>query len=148
MACPFFMPTRKLSGGAWPHPSRLPLGAGWEGHCNAPGHEGAEPSHDELTEFCNLGYATACSRLPQQRPYDAVRFSVVRDGAQLRMCFVCEVEHRPAQHGELQYDAVAGQWTLPHPDARIQKMAECYLESYLLRRMPSAPADSLSSLNS
>jgi hypothetical protein len=96
-----------------------------------------------------LGYAAACSRLPQQRACDAVRFSVARDrGAQLVLCFVCETGHRPAEHGKLEYDASLGQWTSSHPDARIQKMAECYLESYLLGRIPSAPADSPSSLNS
>ena len=66
LACPFFMPVQKLDG-AWLHPSRLPLGAGWDGHCSAPGHEGARPSDQELQEFCNLGYAAKCSRLPAER---------------------------------------------------------------------------------
>ena len=52
LACPFFMPVQKLDG-AWLHPSRLPLGAGWDGHCSAPGHEGTRPSDQELHEFCN-----------------------------------------------------------------------------------------------
>ncbi len=58
MACPFFMPTSKLEDGGWLHPSRLPLGGGWIGHCSAPGYEGAEPTNQELRELCNLGYAT------------------------------------------------------------------------------------------
>ncbi len=149
LACPFFMPTQKLQGNAFLHPARLPLGAGWSGHCCAPGHEGAEPSDDELRELCNLGYAAACSRLPAQRSCDAVRFSIVQNrGAHLLLCFVCESEHRPAEHGELEYNASLGQWTSSHHDPRIQKMAECYLESYLLRRNPPPPPDSLPSLNS
>lgn len=148
MACPFFMPTRKLEGGAWLHPSRLPLGGGWSGTCSAPGHEGAEPSGEELRELCNLGYAANCTRLPSDRTWDAVRFSLASDrGAQLFLWFVCETDHRPAGHGTLEFDVSLGQWVSTHPDPRIQKMAECYLESYLLRRIRSAPADSPSSVN-
>jgi hypothetical protein len=136
------MPTSKLDDGGWIHPSRLPLGGGWVGHCSAPGHEGAQPSHEELRELCNLGYAAGCSRLPKERAYDAVRFSVARDrGAQLLLWFVYESGHRPAGHGTLEYDLSANQWTSSHSDARIQKMAECYLQSYLLRRIQPAPAD-------
>ncbi len=139
MACPFFMPMSKLENGSWPHPSRLPLGAGWTGQCFAPGHEGAEPSSDEL-QFCNLGYAASCSRLPQQRTADAVRFSVSRDrGDQLSICFVSEFAHRPAQNGILDYDLTLQEWISVHPEPRIQKMAECFLQSYLLRRI--RPAD-------
>lgn len=145
------MPTRKLEGNGWLHPGRLPLGAGWSGHCCALGSEGAEPSDDELREFCNLGYASTCSRMPQQRACDAVRFSVVRDrGAQLVLCFVCESGHCPAEHGNLEYDVALARWISPHSDARIQKMAECYLEAYLLRRLPPALSalESVPSLNS
>lgn len=139
MACPFFIPTQQLDGGGWLHPARLPLGRGWSGRCGAPGHEGSEPTESELREMCNLGYALGCPRLPEQRSCDAVRFSVARDrGAQLALWFICETGHRPATHGQLEYDTVLNRWTSSHPDARIQKMAECYLQSYLLRRSPSA----------
>jgi len=145
VACPFFMPTSKLEDGSWLHPSRLPLGGGWTGRCSAPGHEGAEPTNEELRELCNLGYAAGCPRLPEQRAYDAVRFSIARDrGAQLVFWFVCESGHRPAAHGTLEYDHSLGQWTSSHADARIQKMAECYLQSYLLRRIQPASASSSS----
>jgi hypothetical protein len=146
VACPFFMPTNKLENGGWLHPSRLPLGAGWSGHCCAPGHEGAEPTEEELRELCNLGYAAGCSRLPKQRDYDAVRFSIARDrGTQLKLWFICEAGHTPADHGMLEYDLALGRWTSPHADARIQKMAECYLQSYLLRRIQPASAGLISS---
>ena len=141
MACPFFVPTSKLEDGGWLHPSRLPLGGGWAGRCSAPGHDGAEPTTEELREFCNLGYAAHCPRLPSVRASDAVRFSVSRDqGSQLVICFVCESDHRPAAHGAFEYDVVNSNWISSHADARIQRMAECYLQSYLLRRIqPASP---------
>jgi hypothetical protein len=148
LACPYFVPSQKMENGAWPHPTRLPLGAGWAGCCSAPGHEGAMPSEGDLVEHCNLGYAAACPRLPAQRAFDAVRFAVVRDGGpRLILCFVCEREHRPAGHGTLEYDALLAQWAAPHPDPRIQKLAECYLDSYMTRKARSAPADLPSSAN-
>jgi len=135
--------------GAWLHPSRLPLGGGWEGRCSAPGHEGAHPSQEELHEFCNLGYATKCSRLPIEREWDAVRLSVARDqGSRLLLWFVCEIDHRPARHGTLEYDVDRREWISLHSDPRIQKMLECYLQSYLQRRIQSVPADSIASPNS
>ena len=135
MSCPFFLPTRKLDDGGWLHPSRLPLGGGWLGQCCAPGHEGTEPSTEEVREFCNLGYAAKCSRLPKDRTADAVRFSVSRDtGMQILVSFVCESSHRPAGHGTLEYDLGQRRWLGPHPDPRIQRMAECYLEAYVARR--------------
>lgn len=138
MACPFFMPTKEFDDGGWLHPARLPLGRGWSGKCCAPGHEGYEPTEAELREFCNLGYAAACPYLPAERAYDAVRFSVTNDGGQqITLCFVCEFRHRPALHGILEYDAALNRWPSRHPEARIQKMAECYLQSYLLRRVPA-----------
>ena len=137
MACPFFLPTHKSEDGSWPHPARLPLGAGWMGQCCAPGHVGTAPSDEELRDHCNLGYATCC-RLPEQRSADAIRFSVARDrGSQLDLWFVCELGHRPAAHGKLQYDLVQSQWLSTHPEPHVQKMAECYLQSYLQRRVPS-----------
>jgi hypothetical protein len=40
-----------------------------------------------------------------------------------------------------------GRWVSSQPDPRIQKMAECYLESYLLRRNQPAAANIPSSAN-
>jgi hypothetical protein len=146
LACPYFSPDQKLEDGRWLHPSRLPLGAGWSGQCNAPGYEGANPTVEELHEFCNLGYATSCPRLPKERSADAVRFSVARDyGERVVLLFVFEAHHLPAGHGNLQYDCSRSEWTSAHPDPRIQGMARCYLESYLLRR--SSPSSLASSTN-
>jgi hypothetical protein len=141
VACPFFMPTTKLDDGGWLHPSRLPLGGGWNGCCSAPGHERADPSDQELRELCNLGYAAACPRLPKERSCDAVRFSIAHDrGPQLLFHFVFESGHQPAGHGLLEYDLSRSQWISSHSDPRVKKMAECYLQSYLLRRIQPAPA--------
>lgn len=135
VACPYFMPTAKFEAIAWPHRTRLPLGDGWQGHCTAPGHEGFVPGPEELAHFCNLGYARSCPRLPADRSWDAVRFSVARDKDNLvTVLYVCERDYRPAGHGALEYDSALARWCASHPDARIQRMAECFLECYLLRR--------------
>jgi len=141
MACPYFMPTSRCQEGAWIHPSRLPLGAGWEGQCMAPGHEGVTPNAADIREFCNLGYASRCSRLPKDRTADAIRFAVTRDGGdQLTICFVHELGHRPTGYGTLVYDMSCSAWKSADSHPRIQKMADCFLQSYLMRRTPPAKA--------
>jgi len=149
LACPYFMPVGKLESGNWTHPSRLPLGAGWTGHCTAPGHEQCVPSQDVLQEFCNLGYARNCGWAPAERAHDAVRFAVVapprdsRDESRtpvrnLRVAYVFENDNRPAGHGELEFDLSHASWIRRHEDPRIQKMAECFLDSYLKKKNCSA----------
>jgi hypothetical protein len=139
VACPFFMPVERLADGAWLHAGRLPLGCGWSGQCTAPGHEGETPSHEDVREFCNLGYAEGCGRLPRERMWDSVRFAartVSGDGAggRIQVRYVCERGHRPAEHGLLEFDAGETRWVEPHRDLRVQRMAECFLESYLEKR--------------
>lgn len=136
------MPSAVLEGGSWPHPARLPLGCGWTGQCTAPGHEGASPGRGVVEGFCNLGYANSCAWAPPQRVWDAVRFSVTtpqeRNAAApariLRLLYVCERDHRPVAHGDLVIDLASTTWIRRHEDARIQKMAECFLESYLKKK--------------
>lgn len=158
MACPYFMPLERLENGNWPHPSRLPLGGGWRGHCTAPGHEGETPSQDILEAFCNLGYADCCAWSPRERPWDAVRFAVLaapgpaapgpaatgsmnaeRNGKgrerEIRLRYVCERSHRPVTDGMLRFDLTQMIWVDRHDDPRLQKMAECFLESYLKKKM-------------
>lgn len=144
MACPYFMPSQKSDDIAWLHPARLPLGAGWKGHCTAPGHEGEIPAADEVREACNLGYARRCPRRPQQAAWDSVRFGVTRESDQrIILTYVCERNHRPAEHGTLEYDATLSRWTAVHNNACVQKMADCYLQTYLLRKAGlSAPHES------
>jgi hypothetical protein len=160
MACPFFMPVEKLESGAWPHPARLPLGGGWSGRCTAPGHEGEIPAQSALEEFCNLGYAAKCGRLPRDRAWDAVRFGVT-SGAQtksgqatasndgkgndldgtrrlsnriVQLRYVCERDHQPVEDGRLEFDTGGSRWVQRHADERVQKMAECFMESHLAKR--------------
>ena len=142
MACPFFVPTEKWDGGGWIHPSRLPLGGGWRGHCAALGHDQVQPEENQVREFCNLGYASKCSRLPKERRYDAVRFCVVKDsGSHLLLSFVGEAAHLPVDHSHLEYDTSLQQWILPYPDPHIQRMADCFVQAYLQRRVePIAPS--------
>jgi hypothetical protein len=141
------MPVAKQENGYWPHPARLPLGVGWAGHCTAPGHEGETPAQDVLQEFCNLGYPTNCSWSPAERRWDAVRFGVSarsgRNQAQdspdgssrvLLLRYVCERNHRPIEYGELEFDLTRAIWLQGHEDSRIQKMAECFLVTYLKKK--------------
>lgn len=134
MACPFFLPEQRIESD-WPFPQRLPLGAGWSGRCTAPGQEGVRPCEDELKSGCNLGYAKKCSRLPAQRHADAVRFALGEESAGvLHLRFACELAYLPASAGELLYERASATWLSRHDDARIQKMAECYLQEQLARR--------------
>ena len=141
MACPFFLPVEKLANGNWLHATRLPLGCGWSGQCTAPGHEGESPSQDELHDFCNLGYAQGCARLPQERKWDSVRFAARTvtvaengTGARIQVRYVCERGHLPAEHGMLEFDSAQMRCEHPHGDGRIQRMAECFLETYTEKR--------------
>jgi hypothetical protein len=148
LACPYFMPLERIENGAWLHPSRLPLGAGWKGHCTAPGHETEVPSQDVVESFCNLGYDSGCGWAPRDRAWDAVRFAVVAPvGMEKRrsqnsnsaprtilLQFACEREHRPVSHGELEYDFARAQWLRWHDNPRVQKMAQCFLDSYLQKK--------------
>jgi hypothetical protein len=136
VACPFFLPSERADDIALPHPARLPLGAAWRGTCEAPGHEHepCSPANREL-EACNLGYAQTCQRLPKERSCDAVRFGVTRDSSSLvTLRYVMETAHQPAGDGALEYDRSIGRWISTYPEPRIQKMAECFLQSYLARR--------------
>jgi hypothetical protein len=136
VACPFFVPVEIVNDGLWLHPSRLPLGAGWTGKCCASGQEMAA-SETHLREFCNLGYATACPHLPLRRDWDAVRFSVARAGReQVTICFVCELDHAPVEHGELTFDLGREVWLNAHADAdaRVLTLAGRYLETYRARQ--------------
>ena len=131
MACPYFLPTEKAQDLFWPFPQRLPLGSGFRGSCTASG-EPQPAGENELQQFCNLGYARGCSRLPATRRSDAVRFSVGQDdGYTVILRYCCELDHAPVQHGELRYDCQSATWQAAHVDACIQRQAECYLMTYL-----------------
>ena len=86
-------------------------------------------------ESCNLGYARSCPRLPATRAADAVRFSVLKECAgTISLQFVLESAYRPGDHGTLEFNQESFQWKSVHPDQHIQKLAECFLQSYLERK--------------
>ena len=124
----------------WIHPSRLPLGAGWEGDCTAHDTEPI-PAGDQLAH-CNLGYAKDCPRLPKERKWDAVRFAVTSEHeSRICLAYVCEKDHLPSAHGRLEYSVIQSRWLSSHPDLRIQKMAECFLESWFAKSRRSDNAE-------
>jgi hypothetical protein len=134
LACPFFVPREILTDGAWLHPMRLPLGAGWRGSCCARGQEFI-PDDAIVHDFCNLGYAAGCPHLPAVRDWDAIRFSVARTSVgQITLHYVCESAHAPSQHGKLTYDLIRAAWVNPHSDPRVQRLATCYIESFRSRQ--------------
>jgi hypothetical protein len=136
------MPTHRAGNGAWLHPSRLPLGAGWEGHCGAPGYLGVIPEAQQLQTECSMGYSSTCPRLPADRAWDAIRFAVSRENeSRVQLVYVCEKSHLPVEHGNLEYGVLDGQWINVHSDPRIQKKAECFLVSWLERKRPAVPSD-------
>lgn len=145
VACPFFVPREIVNDGSWPHPARLPLGAGWSGACCASGQEtaanaatGATPvavNDTYVREFCNLGYATACPHLPRGRDWDAIRFSVVSSSPkEITLCYVCELGHAPVEHGTLNYDLVGEAWRHAPQDPRVHRLANSYLHAYRARQ--------------
>jgi hypothetical protein len=101
-----------------------------------------------LEAFCNLGYASSCSWAPQERVWDAVRFAVsarpdlAGENASadtpariLRLKYVAERNHLPVEHGDLEFDLSRANWLQRHEDTRVQRMAECFLESYLKKKV-------------
>lgn len=141
MACPYFMPMEKIENGTWMHPARLPLGCGWNGRCTAAGHEGETPDSAVVEKSCNLGYAAGCANLPSDRAWDAVRFGIngkrsamqSEESRTIEIRYVCERNHLPADHGTLEFSLAASQWRRRHSDPRIQAMAECFLQTRLMK---------------
>ncbi len=93
------------------------------------------PTEIELKDFCNLGYASRCAKLPAERRADCLRFAVGKDESnKITLHYVYERDHAPVEHGRLEYDCSAKRWTVPMQDACAQRQAECYLAGYLERR--------------
>jgi hypothetical protein len=132
LACPFFVPMKRADG-EWPHPARLPLGSGWNGQCAA-NNLTRIPNEVELRDHCNLGYAK-CEHIPAEREADAVRFVVASaKNGKIVVRYACERAHRPADCGTLEFDRHQMHWTTGHREARVQRMAECFVEAYFAHR--------------
>jgi len=52
----------------------------------------------------------------------------------IQVRFVCERGHRPSEHGMLEFDPADARWVERHRDDCVQRMAECFLESYVEKR--------------
>ena len=146
-----FYADREVGEWYWLHAARLPLGCGWSGHCTAPGHEGETPSQEELRDFCNLGYA---GRLRRDCPAESApgipsgfgRANALsamaqesESGTRIQVRYVCErviVPRSTACWNSMRIeDEMCAK---PHPDRRLQRMAECFLTSYLRRKKKAA----------
>jgi hypothetical protein len=94
VACPFFLPSRRVDPGEWLHAPRLTLIDEYRGTCQA--GERFEPSASAQREICNCGYARGrCDRFPEGAA-DAIRFSMLEDG---RIIYIFERDHHPEHHG-------------------------------------------------
>jgi hypothetical protein len=147
VACPFFFPVERSSAIGWAFPARLPLGVGYCGTCRASA-DAVTPTDTELRDFCNLGYASECGRMPEARFADCVRFALSKDeGTRILLQYVYERAHEPVKNGLVEYDCLAHQWIVSLSDGIVQRQAECFLSSYLERRQISSflpPKDSKS----
>jgi len=102
--------------------------------CRTNGEEFA-PDDATLRDFCNLGHAGTCSRLPAERLADSVRFTVAKDeDNEILLDYVYDRAHAPAGHGRLKYDCASRRWKTTLADDCVQRQAECYLAIYLERR--------------
>jgi len=122
------------------HAGALPLGCGWTGHCTAPGHENAVHRRRNCGTFATWATPKAVSGFRRA----GVGFGTVRGadvpgdkknftGGHIQIRYVCERDHRPVEHGTLKFDAVAENWLLRHSDDRVQRMAECFMATYVRR---------------
>jgi hypothetical protein len=133
VACPYFLPQGELPTGLWVHEPRWPLGRAYSGLCCSRADEPFQPPEQSQEKLCNYGYARGiCECFPAEGQSDAVRFSVIEDdGSRLRLVYVLEKEHAPAQFGTLRYCIAARALLPPHPDAVLSQQAEAFAKSYL-----------------
>jgi hypothetical protein len=140
VACPFFVPSRRLEIAGWVRPPRFPLGDPFAGACHARPAEIVEPTESRQRELCNCGYARGrCDRFPGDSAADAVRFSVTTDTPnRLLVVYVVEKDHAPAEHGILEYtwvnDVEDSRLEGPHVSDVLVQQARAFIESYLSRR--------------
>ena len=102
VACPFFLPLRRLGPGDWDPAPRLTLGDAWGGTCHLDSHE---PLEEIQREWCNRGYARRdCAHFPKDAAPDAVRFAW---NANHQLIYILEKDHTPLKHGVFKVDAAA-----------------------------------------
>jgi hypothetical protein len=134
VACPFFLPVRRLGSGGWNPEPRLPLGDAYGGSCHALASAPFEPPEETQRVLCNCGYARRrCPHFPDNGPADAVRFSVIghQDG-RVTLVYILEKDHAPMEHG-LMDDATGALEPLA-------SQARAFVESYLRQRAAARSA--------
>jgi len=128
VACPFFLPVRRLGSSGWNPEPRLPLGDAYGGSCHARASSPFEPPEEIQRDLCNCGYARGrCSRFPDNGAADAVRFSVTGDqDGRVTLVYILEKDHAPVEHGPLD----------PACEARepLASQARAFVESHLRQR--------------
>jgi hypothetical protein len=129
VACPFFLPVRRIGSGGWNPAPRLPLGDAYGGVCHARASAPFEPPEEIQRELCNCGYARRrCSHFPDNGAADAVRFSVIGDqDGRVTLVYILEKDHAPMEHGLMDYDATAALEPLA-------SQARAFIESYRRQR--------------
>ena len=140
MACPFFQPGRPIDdAGRWTHAPRMPLGEACHGTCHARPAESFTPLEESLLELCNWGYARGrCDRFPADAPVDAVRFSVVAaDEGSVRLIYVLERDHAPAEHGVIEYSIASRVFAAGEASALLLSQAHKFAETYLRKVGPA-----------
>jgi len=140
VACPFFVPSRRLDLAGWVRPPRFPLGEPFGGTCHALPSAIIEPPESRQRELCNYGYARGrCDCFPGGTAADAVRFSVTDETpARLSLVYVVEKDHAPVEHGTLRYSIRNASLEGPPISDILAQQARAFLESYLSRRARSA----------
>jgi hypothetical protein len=128
VACPFFLPRRRLGSEGWNPAPRLPLGDAYRGSCLARAGDPFEPPETVQRELCNCGYARQrCTHFPDNGVADAVRFSVTGDqDGRITLVYILEKDHSPMEHG-LMDDATEAREPLA-------SQARAFVESYLRQR--------------
>ena len=129
MACPFFLPVRRLDSGGWNPAPRLPLGDAYGGSCHALARSPFEPPEEIQRDLCNCGYARRrCSHFPDNGAADAVRFSVTGDqDGRVTLVYILEKDHAPIEHGLIVDGAIgAGE--------PLASQARAFVESYRRHR--------------
>ena len=128
MACPFFLPVRRLGSGGWNPAPRLPLGEAFGGSCQALAASPFEPPEAIQRDLCNSGYARGrCSHFPDSGAADAVRFSVIGDhDGRVTLVYILEKDHAPTEYRLMEQATSA-----PEP---LASQARAFVESYLRQR--------------
>lgn len=128
MACPYFLPVRRLPDLEGVPGWKMPLGGVFAGECHA--REGAPwtPAEGQMRTACNTGYAREqCGRFPYDAKYDIIRFLITEDREPAaRLSYVYERDHHPALRGEIELP-------VDHTGP-LQAQAMIYWNSYCRRK--------------